>query len=67
MTSTARQAIAQQSAERVEMSEAAQFSPALLSAVPELEHHLQDAVTAETSLGALGSVADRGKGTLDWV
>ena len=49
------------------MGEPAQFAPAFLGALPELEHHVQHAVPAETALGSFGSVPDRSKGTLDWV
>ena len=67
MTSIARQAIAQQSAERGEVSEAAQLAPVFLGTLTQFEHHVQHSVAAEASLCALGPMADRGEGTLDWV
>lgn len=50
-----------------EVGEAAEPTPAFLSAAGELEHHVQHAVTAQAPLGPFGAVADRGEGTLDWI
>ena len=49
------------------MGKAAQLTPAFLGALAELEHHVEHAVPAEASLGALGPVPDRGEGAFDGV
>lgn len=49
------------------MSKAAQLAPALLSALPELEHHVEHPIPAQASLGAFGAMADCGECTLDGI
>ena len=50
-----------------QVGKAAQFAPAFLGALAELEHHVQHTVTAQAALGAFGSVPDRSKVAFDWV
>jgi len=48
-----------------EMGKTAQLVPALFRALPELEHHMQHAVSAETALGVFGPVPDCGERAFD--
>lgn len=49
------------------MSEAAQLAPALLSALAELEHHVEHPVPAQASFGAFCAMADGGECALDGI
>lgn len=45
----------------------AQLAPAFFRALPELEYHMQHAVSAETALGPFGPVTDCGECAFDRV
>ena len=45
-----------------ELSKSSQASPGFLGTLPQLEHHVEHAVTRETPLGPRGSMPNRPKG-----